>query len=145
MSHRETKRGTAEPHSRSIASPVANSEFEGIRALAATLQDLHQQQATALAPLVQNILHTRSRNACEIERTLDYLLDCACIPKGLALFKSLCRYYFTLNPLATANYVNIYREMWDSEVDDEMEIAEIEAELGVKTKKKNMGGLGYGG
>ena len=50
-----------------------------------------------------------------IERTLDYLLDHACIPQGLALFKSLCRHYWEINPQATASYINAYREMWDSE------------------------------
>ena len=40
-----------------------------------------------------------------------------CIPEGLALFKSLCRYYYTLNPTATASYVYAYRDMWDSEDD----------------------------
>ena len=120
MSPRETAKG---PQTCCIDSPVATSEFEGISALAARLHDLHQQKAAALAPLVLNILETHSCDACEIERTLDHLLDCACIPKGLALFKSLCRYYFTLNPSATAHYVNTYREMWDNEVDDEMEVA----------------------
>ena len=58
-----------------------------------------------------------------IERTLDHLLDHACIPQGLALFKSLCRHYWEINPQATASYINIYREMWDS---DERETHETE-------------------
>ena len=45
---------------------------------------------------------------------LDSLLDCACIPEGLALFRTLCRYYFTLNPAATADYIRAYRDMWDN-------------------------------
>jgi nucleoside-triphosphatase len=31
------------------------------------------------------------------------------------LYKKLCRYYFGIDPKATVNYVNAYREMWDSE------------------------------
>ena len=36
-------------------------------------------------------------------------------PAGLALYKKLCRYYYTLNPAATADYVNYYREIWDTD------------------------------
>jgi hypothetical protein len=50
---------------------------------------------------------------------LDRLLDCACIPEGLALFRTLCSYYFTLNPAATADYVGAYREMWDRDEAEE--------------------------
>jgi hypothetical protein len=56
-----------------------------------------------------------SRAAQEIEHTLDHLLDCTCIPEGLALFKALCRYYYAINPAATAGYVHACRDMWDSD------------------------------
>jgi hypothetical protein len=98
-------------------SPGADPNFAAIKALAGTLHDLHRQKADILAPTVQSLIKTRSRNIREIEHTLDHLLDCACIPEGLALFKSLCRHYFTFNPTATAQYINFYREMWDSEAE----------------------------
>jgi len=100
---------------RQAADPPVEPDFTEFITLAATLHDLHQQQAAALTPTVQNLIHTQSRVAQEIEHTLDHLLDCACIPEGLALFKSLCGYYYTINPSATATYVHAYREMWDSE------------------------------
>ena len=56
-----------------------------------------------------------SRDVQRIEHTLDQLLDVACLPDGLALFKTLCRHYWTLEPHATASYVQTYREMWDDE------------------------------
>jgi hypothetical protein len=37
----------------------------------------------------------------------------------LLLYKKLCRYYWDLNPQATADYVNYYREMWDEESEKE--------------------------
>jgi len=92
-----------------------DSEFAEIRALVATLHDLHRQCVADLTPIVQSLIRTRSRDAGEIEHTLDHLLDCACIPEGLALFKTLCRYYYDINPAATASYVHGYREMWDSD------------------------------
>jgi len=85
--------------------------------LAASLNGIHKQMAATCAPVVQGIIRSRCRDQQQIERLLDRLLDCACIPEGLALFKSLCRYYYTLNPTATASYVYAYRDMWDSEDD----------------------------
>jgi hypothetical protein len=59
-----------------------------------------------------------------IEHTLDQLLDVACLPEGLALFKTLCRHYWALDPQATASYVQAYREMWDDE--DQNDTNEVE-------------------
>jgi len=106
------------------ASPLADDlSFDAIRALAASLNDLHRQMAAASAPIVQSIIHSRSRDVQEIERALDRLLDCACIPEGLAHFKTLCRYYYPINPAATASYVHAYREMWDTDASQPQEIA----------------------
>lgn len=82
------------------------------------LSALRKQQVRSLEPVVQDLLHRQSRDAVEIERTLDTLLDCACMPEGLRLFKSLCRYYYPINPQAAASYILAYREMWKSESSD---------------------------
>lgn len=96
-------------------SAVESREFNGIRVLAASLHSLQQQMVVHQAPTVHSLIHGRSRDPQVIEQTLDSLLSCACIPEGLALFKSLCRYYFFLNPTATAEYVHAYRDLWDNE------------------------------
>ena len=104
-----TKRATA---------PDANPYQDLMATLSATiapLHALHLQAVETLAPTVQDIMRSGSRNVQWIERTLDQLLDHACLPDGLALFKALCRHYWTLDPQATASYVNAYREMWDGE------------------------------
>ncbi|MEI7673709.1 MAG: hypothetical protein WCK00_16515, partial [Deltaproteobacteria bacterium] len=96
--------------------PAAESpDRDGILALAASLNELHRRMAAECVPIVQDIIQSRSRDHQQIEHVLDHLLGCACIPEGLTLFRSLCRYYFTLNPIATANYIVTYREMWDNE------------------------------
>lgn len=102
----------------SITIPPCGTYEELVRTLVeliSPLHDLQRQKAPAYAPIVQTLIHNHSRNVNEIERTLDHLLDCACIPEGLTLFKSLCRYYYGINPANTAYYVHAYREMWDSE------------------------------
>lgn len=89
--------------------------LEQMRDCAAGLVELRRQAAQACAPAVHDLIRTRSQDASAIEHTLDRLLDSACHPEGLTLFKSLCRYYFTLDPAATADYIRIYREMWDDD------------------------------
>lgn len=110
----KSPRATASRRRQSTASTVT-PDFESIRALAASLNEFHRQMAAACAPSVHSIIQRRSRDQQSIEQLLDRLLDCACIPEGLALFRSLCRCYFTLNPAATAHYLGAYREMWDGE------------------------------
>lgn len=107
------------PRAKSQRPPSAleSLHFAEIRDLAAAVNQLHHQMADQWAPMVQDLIQSRNRDQQQIEHTLDYLLDCACIPEGLTLFRSLCRYYYTLNPVAAASYVGAYREMWDS--DDE--------------------------
>jgi hypothetical protein len=96
--------------------------LENLTAFIAPLQALHQQAADAHASTVRDILCSGSRDSRLIERTLDPLLDHACIPEGLGLFKSLCRHYWRINPPATASYINACREMWDSDDKNETEV-----------------------
>jgi hypothetical protein len=42
---------------------------------------------------------------------LDFCFD----DEMLVLYKNLCRYYFNIDPAATASYVHFYREMWENE------------------------------
>lgn len=94
----------------------------------APIQAIHQQAVESLTPRVREIIESRSRDARLIEHTLDQLLDHACIPQGLSIFKSLCRYFWEINPHATASYICAYREMSDSD-DQKTKEAEIKAEM----------------
>lgn len=87
----------------------------------AELQTLREQAIDTLTPIVQELVRSGSRDVQRIEHTLDQLLDIACLPEGLALFKTLCRHYWTLDPQATASYVHAYREMWDDEAENNSE------------------------
>jgi hypothetical protein len=99
-----------------------------LEAIIAPLQALHQQAVKALTPSVHDIIASNSRDARLIEQTLDHLLDHACIPQGLVIFKFLCRYYLAIDPHATASYIYAYREMWD-DGDQKTNEAESEAEM----------------
>jgi endonuclease III len=93
--------------------------FKSVSGLVASLNDMHQQAVQQLMPIVQTIVSSRSQDVRRIEETLDRLLDHCGYEPALRLYKQLCRYYFTLDPAATVSYINAYREMWDSETEDE--------------------------
>jgi hypothetical protein len=86
-----------------------------IHALAARIQELNKQAVREYAPLVEEILRSDDRDVRRIEQTLDGLLDFCGYPPVLALYRRLCRHYWSIDPAATARYVQFYREMWDSE------------------------------
>ena len=62
---------------------------------------------------VDAIIQSGEQDTQRIEHQLDHMLSFCCDPDMLLVFKRLCRYYFTIDPVATAEYVNAYREMWD--------------------------------
>lgn len=87
--------------------------------IAGQIQDLNRQSVSQYTPIVNNIILTNNRNVSHIEHTLDSLLDfCGYVP-ALQLYRQLCRYYWDIDPEATTFYVNSYREMWDSETEEE--------------------------
>lgn len=89
--------------------------MQAIRSLAGSLRDLERQAAQIYLPVIDDILHTRCRDTRHIEHTLDGLLGFCGHEPVLQLFKTLCRYYWAIDPEATADYINAYREYWDSD------------------------------
>jgi hypothetical protein len=83
--------------------------------LAAQLHDLQNRGVREYEPIVNHIIRSGSRNVREIEAALDGLLDFAGVPDGLKIFKALCRYYYFIDPVSTACYVQSYRELWEDD------------------------------
>jgi hypothetical protein len=90
--------------------------IEEIKELIILQQKLAKQALLEYSGLVDNIVTKKSTDQNRIEHTLDGMLDFCFDANMLLLFKKLCRYYFTINPQATTSYINIYREMWDSDI-----------------------------
>ena len=91
-----------------------DAKFNEIIGLVRELQHLQQQAAQHYKAVVDDILLTQSRDIQRIEHTLDRLLDYCAHESVLQLYKKLCRHYWNIDPAATADYVNAYREYWDS-------------------------------
>ena len=92
-----------------------NELVDSISQLAKGTEQLALQGVELYAPIVENIINTKSTDTKLIEHTLDFMLDFCFNDKMLLLFKKLCRYYFFIDPQATAEYINLYRELWDDE------------------------------
>ena len=92
--------------------------MQAIRTLAAGMQDLQQQAAQQYKPLVDDILRTGCRDTRHIEHTLDGLLEFCGHEPVLQLYKTLCRHYWDIDPAATADYINAYREHWGSDAQE---------------------------
>jgi hypothetical protein len=72
------------------------------------------RQAVPLANAeVDAIIQSGEQDTQRIEHQLDDMLSLCCDPDMLVVFKRLCRYYDGLDPVAAAEYVQAYREMWD--------------------------------
>ena len=94
-----------------------NDSTQAIVALARRVRDLEQQAEREYRPVVEAILRTDSPDVGHIERTLDGLLDFCGHEPVLELYKQLCRKYWVIDPAATADYIQAYRERWADEDD----------------------------
>jgi len=60
--------------------------------------------------IIASDCHDKKRIECALDGMLDFCFDL----KMLALYRKLCRYYFDIDPKATAEYIRAYRDMWDT-------------------------------
>lgn len=102
-------------HQHATEPAAFDASLNEIKALAASLNELHQQMVLAYTPIVQGIIQSGSQDVQEIEHTLDNLFTCAGHPQGLLLFKALCRYYYGIDPAAAAQHVYFYREWYEDQ------------------------------
>ena len=89
--------------------------FESICDIASSIHAINQRAVREYAPIVEAILRSPIPDTRHIERTLDGLLDFCGYEPALRLYKKLCRHYYYINPTATVEYVEAYRDLWDSD------------------------------
>jgi len=92
--------------------------LQSIGELAGETRKLAREAERQYSGEVEAILKARICDSRRIERCLDGMLDFCFDDEVLALYKKLCRYYFTIDPSATASYVQVYREMWGEQEPD---------------------------
>ncbi|OGO80063.1 MAG: hypothetical protein A2Y21_09805 [Clostridiales bacterium GWC2_40_7] len=87
--------------------------FETILKVVDYRNKLAVQALELLKPECDKIIWSNCSDKLEIERVLDRLLDFCFDEKILKVYRKLCRHYYNIDTVATTQYVNTYREMWD--------------------------------
>jgi hypothetical protein len=95
--------------------PQMDDLVQSIGKIAQASRNLARQAEKQYAPEVEAILLTRCRDPRRIEQLLDGMLDFGFDAAMVRLYKKLCRFYFKIDPRATASYVYAYRDIWDEE------------------------------
>ena len=98
---------------KSKTKPQLDDLVKSIGDLIKTRNQLARQAEQQYTFDVEAILKAQSRDPQRIEHLLDGMLDFCFDSAMLSLYKKLCRYYFKIDPEATASYVYAYRDMWD--------------------------------
>jgi uncharacterized protein with von Willebrand factor type A (vWA) domain len=93
--------------------------LESVSSLASSFAELNRQAVREYTPLVEGLLRSESRDAHQIETTLDGLLDFCGDDTALLLYRRLCRYYYGLDPAAAVHYVHSYRERWEESTEED--------------------------
>jgi hypothetical protein len=86
---------------------------DNLHQLAGQMVALFRQAVPLANAEVDAIIESRELDTARIDHQLDHMLGFCCDANMLLAFKRLCRYYFTIDPVATAGYVQAYRGMWD--------------------------------
>ena len=122
--HLRAKGGKLERHwgmvrrlMKSKAKPQMDDLVQSIAEIVRAGRRLARQAVRQYAPEVEDILRTQCRDPQRIEHLLDGMLDFGFDSAMVRLYKKLCRYYFEIDPRATASYVYAYRDMWDEETE----------------------------
>ncbi len=98
-----------------MAHRMNDADLQPFRNLAAAQQRLAREAERSCELELDAIIQTRCRDPRHIEKVLDRMLGFCFDADVLLLFKRLCRYYFEIDPMATAEYIRIYRDMWDED------------------------------
>jgi hypothetical protein len=85
-----------------------------IAQLAPQIAALFRQAIQAANVAVDDIIQSGEQDTAFIDQQLDHMLGFCCDANMLPAFKRLCRYYFTIDPAATGEHIDAYREMWDT-------------------------------
>jgi hypothetical protein len=89
--------------------------IDKLKPLLEQIQQLQEQAYNNYKPQVEQLIETHTKDENNIGWLLDHLLDNCGNDKVLSLFKKLCHYYWDINPVETAFYIQSYREMWDDD------------------------------
>ncbi len=86
-----------------------------IDSIADRLSVITKQSLKVYTVKVDDVIQNNLKNEQDVERILDGLLDICFDDEALVLFKRMCRYYLSINPHATRDYINYYKDMYEED------------------------------
>jgi len=96
---------------KSKTKPQLDDLVQSIGEVAQSIRRLARQAEKQYAPEVEDVLRTCCSDPRRIEHLLDGMLDFGFDKAMVRLYKELCRYYFEIDPMATASYVYAHQDM----------------------------------
>jgi hypothetical protein len=100
--------------------PVIDESF--VKEVGEMLMQIHELLKLGLVPLEERVDYTIKHRITDerwLDKLLSDLLDYTQIDEGLVVFKRLCRYSFYIYPQLTADYIYIYRDLFDPEYNND--------------------------
>lgn len=61
------------------------------------------------------VIENNIKDESRIEMILDNLLELCEDEKALLLYRKVCRYYYSISPIATVDYINFYKEGYNQD------------------------------
>lgn len=92
---------------------------ESLRDLGRSITGVFRDAIQIANAEVDDIIRCGVQDGQRIDHQLDFMLGFCCAPEMLDVFKRLCRYYYTIDPAATAEYIHAYRKLWDTPEDED--------------------------
>lgn len=93
-------------------------EKQELHDMCKTIIDLNKQKYVIVKSEIEKIIRYNVKDERHIQRKLDEMIDILLFYENddsLLLFRKLCKYYFSINPVVTAQYITYYREQNDPE------------------------------
>ena len=86
---------------------------EDLLELCKELSLLWRQKYLMLKEEAKFVIENNIKDERRIEWILDNLLELCKDEKALLLYRKICRYYYSFNPISTIDYINFYKEWYD--------------------------------
>ncbi|MCM1261233.1 MAG: hypothetical protein NC313_00825 [Butyrivibrio sp.] len=88
-----------------------------INSIVSNIKNLNNHALLAYKPIVDDICSGRSVKEKELENVLDGLVSLCMSDEMLHLFKRVCRKFYNQYPEIIADYVMLYKEMYEEDGD----------------------------
>jgi hypothetical protein len=94
---------------------ISQQLYDGIKPLFEQLSQLAETAVIQYKPLAEEIISGKITNEHEISHIMDGMLDFCNFDNMLILYKKVCRSLIYKYPQLTIDYIQAYRDTWDSE------------------------------